>query len=168
MASGTGSSDAPGRKAGGVASSGPAGAGGAPSGGRTGARVEADLVRRVPPHSAEAEQAVLGGLLMRPQLMHSIADILVPADFYLPAHTAIFRAFLDLYSKTAPIDLVSTAEQLKAMNALEEAGGAVYLADLAQAVVSGANAEYYAGIVRDKALQRGLIDVCSGTPTAVR
>ncbi|WP_301194043.1 replicative DNA helicase, partial [uncultured Desulfovibrio sp.] len=119
-------------------------------------------MRRVPPHSAEAEQAVLGGLLMRPQLMHSIADILVPADFYLPAHTAIFRAFLELYSKTAPIDLVSTAEQLKAMNTLEEAGGAVYLADLAQAVVSGANAEYYAGIVRDKALQRGLIDVCSG------
>lgn len=122
----------------------------------------AELVRRVPPHSAEAEQAVLGGLLMRPQLMHTIADVLVAEDFYLPAHAAIFRAFLALYAKGAPIDLVATAEQLKSMSALEEAGGAVYLADLAQAVVTGANAEYYAGIVRDKSLQRGLIDVCSG------
>ncbi|MDE5879079.1 MAG: replicative DNA helicase, partial [Desulfovibrio sp.] len=161
MAAANNASDAPGRKVGGVASGGSQGARVSAGADRT-AAAQADLVRRVPPHSAEAEQAVLGGLLMRPQLMHSIADILVPADFYLPAHTVIFRAFLELYSKTAPIDLVSTAEQLKAMNALEEAGGAVYLADLAQAVVSGANAEYYAGIVRDKALQRGLIDVCSG------
>lgn len=165
MAGANSAADAPGRKAGGVASAGRADGrqpGTAAGSGGAAGQARADLVRRVPPHSAEAEQAVLGGLLMRPQLMHSIADILVPADFYLPAHTAIFRAFLELYSKTAPIDLVSTAEQLKAMNALEEAGGAVYLADLAQAVVSGANAEYYAGIVRDKALQRGLIDVCSG------
>ena len=64
-------------------------------------------------------------------------------------------------AKSAPIDLISTAEQLKSNNALEEAGGAVYLADLAQAVVSGANAEYYATIVRDKSLQRGLINACS-------
>ena len=109
---------------------------------------ENDLLRRVPPHSPEAEQAVLGGILMRPQLMHVIVDLIADTDFYLPAHATIFRAFLDLYRKSAPIDLISTAEQLKSNNALEEAGGAVYLADLAQAVVSGANAEYYATIVR--------------------
>ena len=111
--------------------------------------------------AAEAEQAVLGGILMRPQLMHVIVDLIADTDFYLPAHATIFRAFLDLYRKSAPIDLISTAEQLKSNNALEEAGGAVYLADLAQAVVSGANAEYYATIVRDKSLQRGLINACS-------
>lgn len=122
---------------------------------------ENDLLRRVPPHSPEAEQAVLGGILMRPQLMHVIVDHIADTDFYLPAHATIFRAFLDLYRKSAPIDLISTAEQLKSNNALEEAGGAVYLADLAQAVVSGANAEYYATIVRDKSLQRGLINACS-------
>ena len=122
---------------------------------------ENDLLRRVPPHSPEAEQAVLGGILMRPQLMHVIVDLIADTDFYLPAHATIFRAFLDLYRKSAPIDLISTAEQLKSNNALEEAGGAVYLADLAQAVVSGANAEYYATIVRDKSLQRGLINACS-------
>ena len=124
---------------------------------------ENDLLRRVPPHSPEAEQAVLGGILMRPQLMHVIVDLIADTDFYLPAHATIFRAFLDLYRKSAPIDLISTAEQLKSNNALEEAGGAVYLADLAQAVVSGANAEYYATIVRDKSLQRGLINACSSS-----
>ena len=128
-------------------------------------RAEADLLRRVPPHSVESEQAVLGGVLMRPQLMHSIVDQLAAEDFYLPAHVTIYNAFLELYRKSAPIDLLSTAEMLKSRSALEEAGGAVYLGDLAQAVVSGANAEYYATIVRDKALQRGLIEACSGIIT---
>lgn len=65
---------------------------------------------------------------MRPQLMHSIADQLTDEDFYLPAHATIYKAFLELYRKSAPLDLIATAEQLKSMNALEEAGGAVYLA----------------------------------------
>lgn len=125
-------------------------------------KAEADLLRRVPPHSVEAEQAVLGGVLMRPQLMHAIVDLLTDQDFYLPAHSTIYKAFLELYGKSAPIDLISTAEQLKKQNALEDAGGAVYLGELAQAIVSGANAEYYATIVHDKALQRGLINACSG------
>ena len=108
----------------------------------------------------EAEQAVLGGILLRPQLLHILVGQLAPEDFYLPAHAVIFQAILDLYGKSAPIDLLSIAEQLKSGNRLEEAGGAVYLGELAQAVVSGANAEYYATIVRDKALQRGLIEAC--------
>ncbi|MBQ3059379.1 MAG: replicative DNA helicase [Desulfovibrio sp.] len=141
---------APGREVGGSSS----------SGGRV-RQVEADLLRRVPPHSVEAEQAVLGGVLLNPPIMHSIVDTISASDFYLPAHICIFQAFLDLYRKSAPIDLVSLAEQLKSSGKLEEAGGAVYLADLSQAVVSGANADYYAVIVRDKALQRGLINACS-------
>lgn len=120
------------------------------------------LLRRVPPHSVEAEQAVLGGIFLRPPVMHSIVDMLRVDDFYLPAHQILFRAFLDLYRKSAPIDLVSTAEHLKNLSLFEDVGGAVYLSELTQAVVSGANAEYYAGIVRDKALQRGLINACSG------
>jgi replicative DNA helicase len=120
-----------------------------------------DLLARVPPHSVEAEQAVLGGIFSRSQVMHSLVDIINEDDFYLPAHRIIFQTFLDLYRKSAPIDLVSTAEALKDANKLEAVGGAVYLGDLAGAVVSGANAEYYATIVRDKAMQRGLITVCS-------
>lgn len=121
-----------------------------------------DLLRRVPPHSVEAEQAVLGGVFCRKDLMYSLVDVLVPEDFYLPSHVILFRAFVDLFRKSAPIDLISTAELLKDRKELENTGGVVYLAELAKAVVSGANAEYYATIVRDKALQRNLIEVCSG------
>ena len=79
---------APGREAGGGSSSRTGGRGSQP--GAAARAAEADLLRRVPPHSAEAEQAVLGGVLMRPQLMHSIVDMLTENDFYLPAHTIIF------------------------------------------------------------------------------
>ena len=164
MASHNDSNSAPGHKAGGT----PFGQGRSKDGQSRSAhthsaeKAEADILRRVPPHSVEAEQAVLGGVFMRPQLMHSIADQLTDEDFYLPAHATIYRAFLELYRKSAPLDLIATAEQLKSQNALEEAGGAVYLGELAQAVVSGANAEYYATIVRDKSLQRSLINACSG------
>ena len=120
------------------------------------------LMRRVPPHSAEAEQAVLGGVFLRPQVMHNLVDLLRSEDFYLPAHQILYRAFLELYRKSAPIDLVSVAEHLKSRNEFEDIGGAVYLGELTQVVVTGANAEYYATIVRDKALQRGLINACSG------
>ncbi len=124
-------------------------------------RARNDLLKRVPPHSVEAEQAVLGGILIRPRVMHSMVDLLNADDFYLPAHNAIYRAYIDLYGKSAPIDLVSVAEHLKSRGEMEAAGGAVYLSELAQTVVSGANAEYYASIVRDKSLQRAMIDACS-------
>ena len=144
------------------AASGSSAGGGAPvPGAQRESRSDADTLRRVPPHSVEAEQAVLGGILQRPNMMHNLVDVLNDTDFYIPANAAIFRAFLDLYGKSAPIDLVSVHENLKSRNQLEEAGGAVYLGDLAQAVVSGANADYYATIVRDKALQRNLIDACA-------
>lgn len=120
-----------------------------------------DMLRRVPPHSVEAEQAVLGGVLLRPQIMHILADILREDDFYLPAHQILFRTFLELYRRSAPIDLISTAEYLKNRNEFEAIGGAIYLGDLAKVVVSGANAEYYAGIVRDKAMLRELINACA-------
>lgn len=125
------------------------------------AAVQKELMRHVPPHSAEAEQAVLGGLLMRKDLMDSIAEILSPEDFYLPAHKIIFKAFLELHSKSCPIDLISSAQHLQNRKELESAGGAVYLGQLARAVVTGANAEHYAGIVRNKAMQRDLIEACA-------
>jgi len=120
------------------------------------------LLRRVPPHSVEAEQAVLAGVFLNPGVMHSIADMLRKDDFYLPAHQLLYDAFLELYRKSVPIDIVTVSEYLKAHNALEQAGGAVFLAELTEAVVSGANAAHYAVIVRDKGLQRQLIAACSG------
>ncbi len=120
-----------------------------------------DLLARVPPHSVEAEQAVLGGVLSRPRVMTTLASMIGPDDFYMPAHQILFTTFMELDRKSAPIDLTSVAEELKRTETLEAVGGSVYLAELANAVVSGANAEYYAGIVRDNAMKRGMIGVCS-------
>jgi replicative DNA helicase len=125
-------------------------------------RASGDLLRRVPPHSVEAEQAVLAGVFLNPGVMNSIADMLRKDDCYLPAHQLLYDAFLELYRKAVPIDLVTTGEHLKAHGQLEQAGGAVFLAELTEAVVSGANAAHYAVIVRDKSVQRRLITACSG------
>lgn len=125
------------------------------------AEIQTELLRRVPPHSVDAETGVLCGILTRPNLLNSIADILVPEDFYLPANQLVYNSFLQLYAKSAPIDLVSCAEYLKEHKQLEEAGGMVYIAQLGQAVVMGANAEYYAGIVRARSMRRKMIDICA-------
>lgn len=124
-------------------------------------QIEQELVKRVPPHSADAEMAVLAGVFLTPAVMNIVADIVTPEDFYLPAHATIYRSFLRLYGSSTPIDIVTAAEDLKAHGDLEQIGGMAYLAQLAQAVVSGANAEYYAGYVRDRAMQRRMIDTCS-------
>lgn len=124
-------------------------------------RATNDLLRRVPPHSVEAEQAVLGGIFIRNSVFHTLVDTLSSDDFYLPAHQTLYTCFLELYRKNAPIDLVSVASYLKDHGQLEAVGGAAYLSELAQTVVSGANAEYYSTIVRDKSLQRSLIVACS-------
>ncbi len=128
---------------------------------RSAERATNDILRRVPPNNIEAEQAVLGGILLRNEVFNTLADMLKAQDFYLPAHAVIFNAFSELYRKGAPIDLVSTASYLNDAKQLENAGGAVYLAELTGKVLASANAEYYAGIVRDKAQQRALIEACS-------
>ena len=127
-------------------------------------RASDNLLRRVPPHSVEAEQAVLAGVFLKPDVMHSIVDMLHKDDFYLPAHQILYGAFLDLYGKSGPtgIDIVTVSQHLKDRALLEEAGGAVFLSELTEAVVSGANATHYAAIVRDKGMQRQLIAACSG------
>ncbi len=120
-----------------------------------------DLLRNTPPHSIEAERAVLGGVFLKPDSLYTIVDMLHEEDFYLPAHRVIFGAFRDLFQKNAPIDLISTAEYLKGQLRLEEAGGAVYLAELARGIVSAANAEYYAKLVQEKSMSRHLIGACA-------
>ncbi len=126
-----------------------------------GANAPDGLLRNVPPHSIEAEQAVLGGVFLKPESVNSVIPILQEEDFYLPAHKSIYASFLSLYQKRAPIDLVAVAEELKAQSQLEQAGGAAYLADLTRSVVSGAHVEYYASLVRDKAMARSLISSCA-------
>ncbi len=120
-------------------------------------RVNADLVGKVPPQNIEAEQAVLGGVFLRNSLLHNLIDTLRAEDFYSPVHRIIYQGFLDLYRTNVPIDLVTVAEELQKRGKLEEVGGGVYLTSLTESVASAANALSYAGIVRDKAVRRELI-----------
>jgi replicative DNA helicase len=115
-------------------------------------------LRRIPPQNLEAEQAVLGGIFLRTAVFHEVLDVLVEDDFYSPAHRAIYSACRSLFEKGAPIDLVTVAEELTGLGQLETVGGPVYLAELAASPVSASNALYHAKIVKDKGVQRKLIE----------
>ena len=119
------------------------------------------MLRQLPPHSIEAEQAVLGGIFVKPDALNSLVGSLSADDFYLPSHRDIFSTFLELSSVSAPIDLATVATYLKDQSKLEPAGGAAYLAELMNSAISTANVEYFAAMVRDKALARTLIGSCS-------
>ncbi len=124
-------------------------------------RAKEALLKRVPPHSVESEQAVLAGIFMNVRVMNVIVDLLEADDFYLPAHKILYNAVLHCFRKSLPVELGTCAQYLKDQQQLEEIGGVIYLSELAQATVMGANAEYYAGIVRDKSLLRHLVHTCS-------
>jgi replicative DNA helicase len=111
-----------------------------------------------PPASPEAEQSVLGAILVRPEVLNRVADLLDPADFYREAHGRIFRAMLDLYGRGEPVDLVTVSALLKERGQLEGVGGPVFLATLSEQVGFSTNADYYAGLVHDKAVLRRLLD----------
>ena len=137
---------------------GSAPAGGAP--GRPGGSTASPL-ERIPPHNAEAEDAVLGSMLLDRDAISLVVQRLQAEDFYGPDRGLIYKAMVDLYEKSQPVDLVTLAEEVARRGQLEEVGGPQYLATLGAAVPSAANAEYYADIVRDKALLRALIRATS-------
>ena len=117
-----------------------------------------EQITYTPPASAEAEQSVLGAILIRPEVLDRIADILSPADFYREAHGIIYRAMLDLYAKNEPVDLVTVNGLLKERGQREAVGGAVFLAGLSSEVGFATNAVYYALKVKEKADLRRLLD----------
>ncbi|KUJ96513.1 MAG: Replicative DNA helicase [Desulfonauticus sp. 38_4375] len=117
-----------------------------------------EVLGRVPPHSLEAEKAVLGGVFLSASLFFSIVDLLVPEDFYYPQHKLIFSTFLELHRQNKPIDLLTVTSELEKQNKLEEVGGPLYLASLPEAVATSANALYYAEIVKEKSTRRRLIE----------
>ncbi len=113
---------------------------------------------RTPPHDMEAEQAVLGSVFLNNQVLPRLVELLRPEDFYKRAHGLIYQAMLDLFEENLPQDLVNVKNRLEAKGLLEGVGGSAYLAELTDAVAIPANVEYYARIVRDKALLRRLIE----------
>jgi replicative DNA helicase len=111
----------------------------------------------VPPHSIEAEQSVLGGLLLDNSAWDRAADLLTDSDFYRYEHKAIYKAIGDLVSDQQPADVITVFEQLQMHGKAEECGGLAYLNALAQSVPSAANLRRYAEIVRERAVLRKLI-----------
>ncbi len=116
---------------------------------------------KLPPYNAEAEQSVIGALLIDRDAAYRVADVVDPSDFYFDEHREIIKAIFDLALEQKPIDIISVSDELKSRKKLESVGGITYLAKLADAVPNSANADYYARIVKEKSLLRQLIRIGS-------
>ncbi len=112
---------------------------------------------RLPPQNIEAEQSVLGAILLENEILASAVEMLAPEDFYKDSHKKIFLAMLDLYKKNEPIDLITLTEQLSRKEQIEEIGGASYLSHIVNLVPTSANIKYHSKIVKEKSLLRNLI-----------
>jgi replicative DNA helicase len=125
-----------------------------------------DTLRKLPPQSIEAEESVLGGVLIDNSALDRAVEVLAPEDFYREAHRKIMQAMVDLNQRSEPVDLVTLTEALKARGDLADIGGATYLAELADKVPTAANVAYYARIVHQKSVLRGLIQTATEIATA--
>lgn len=113
---------------------------------------------RIPPNDGEAEQALLGSVMISPKSIGEIADFLRPEDFYSMRHHKIYNAMLDLSDAGQPIDIVSVSSQLKDKGLIESVGGSTYIAELAGKVPSASNIKHYAELVHKKSALRSLIN----------
>jgi len=117
----------------------------------------AENLRRVPPQSIEAEESVLGGILLDNTAMDRVVESLGPDDFYRESHRKIFRAMIELSERSEPADIITLSDVLRGRGEIAEVGGVTYLAELAERVPTAANILQYARIVKEKAILRGLI-----------
>ena len=114
-------------------------------------------IRKIPPHSLEAEESVLGGILIDNNALDRAVEFIVADDFYREAHRKIFRAMQELNQRGEPVDLVTLTDALRARGELQDIGGAAYLGELVEKVPTAAHVAFYARIVRHKAVVRSLI-----------
>ncbi len=126
---------------------------------KSGSRRPGAAALRLPPHSLEAEQAVLGGLMLDQRAWDQIADAVSSDDFYRPDHRLIFSAIEALVERDQPPDAVTVSEYLKRTTQLEAAGGVDYIAQLVEDTPSAANIRAYARIVRERSMLRQLIEI---------
>ena len=112
---------------------------------------------RTAPHNIEAEQALLGAILLKPDVMHDVSVSVFPESFYANKHALIYAAVIATFTKGDPIDLLSITSRLKESGDLEGVGGTEYISELAELVPAAGNSHYYAEIVQNKAILRGLI-----------
>ena len=119
------------------------------------------ILERTMPQSIEAEMSVLGAMILDNEVINLVIPILNKLSFYKTAHRELYQAIVDIYDKGQPVDLVVLREELKKRSLLEKVGGVEYLMELEEAVPTIGNVEYYANIVREKAIKRNLIEVAA-------
>ncbi len=115
------------------------------------------MAARIPPQNIEAEQSILGSLMLEKDAWDSVVDLISGADLYKPSHQKIWSAIEDLHRKSLPVDLITVSNLLQSKGELEQVGGADYLVDLVNRTISSANITSYAKIVKDKSLLRKII-----------
>ncbi len=118
------------------------------------------LRERIPPHSNDAERAVLGGIMLDPEALERLEGSLLPEQFYTEANARIFAVIIELADRGQPVDALTIKDQLERREELAGCGGEAYLADLVSAVPTSANVKHYADIVRERAVLRQLLSVC--------
>ncbi len=118
------------------------------------------IIGRIPPHSLEAEQSVLGAMILNKESINTAVEIIRPEDFYREANKEIFEAILVLFNKNEPVDLITLPEELKRRGTFENIGGVTYLAALSSGLGTTANTRYYCKIVEEKSILRKLIGSC--------
>ena len=123
----------------------------------TGEHIEMRPGYRQPPHSREAEESVIGAVLLSEDAVNEVMDRIHPEDFYIPAHQAIFESMRELFDTSQAIDAVTVSESLRRRGELEKIGGIQYLTRLVDIVPSTSNIIYFAGIVEEHAKRRELI-----------
>lgn len=121
--------------------------------------IDIDFHGKIPPQARELEAAVLGAILIEKEAISYVCDILKPDCFYVNAHATIYQTVQNLFSKSQPIDLLTTTEHLRKLEKLESVGGAYFLSELTNLVASSANIEYHARIIKQKYIQREMIRI---------
>ncbi len=121
----------------------------------------AALMAKMPPQALEVEQAVLGALLLDRDAFHDVMDILSPDSFYDERHSMVYKAMVNLFTQSRPIDVLTVADQLAKQGELEAAGGRAYLSELSLRVASSANIEHHARIIAQKHMMRQLIHIAT-------
>jgi len=123
--------------------------------------MDKNFIERIPPQNIEAEESLLGSILIDKESIIKIADMIEPEDFYKGSHAIVYEAIKELYSQHKPIDLVSLANLLKDKNKIDSIGGRSFLAQLSNAVATSSHIEHYAEIVKNKATLRRLLGVAN-------
>ncbi|UKI42777.1 MAG: replicative DNA helicase [Candidatus Melainabacteria bacterium] len=125
---------------------------------KQGKAYEKEKTTKLPPHNKEAEESILGAILVNPVVLNRIVEYIKPESFYFKAHKVIYETMLNLYNKgNVQIDILTVSDELRNQGTLEAIGGRDYINDLALNTITTANIEYYAKMIQEKAIKRQLI-----------